>query len=812
MLNLRAKLGVLALVVASGGFVAGCGGDSSPPAAEAPPPAPVVAQAPPPAPVEAPAPPPKPEPPPPPPKRPDDVAAWQPDDFRSARVERDQKLAAAVESLGTRSSGKADVLPLLVELLEPEKPPAPAEGAPPAANRFGSGQRPPEANVVAALIGAVGKNGTPEGAEVLARLLRGELDPGIPGRNVSESVLTALVTNPTPAHAEMLLTAAFTPEQYRPPAAEQPGDKMTLSRGNSNSVSPGQLKQDATAKLKAGATPPVRMMLAARIAASTEGEDVQPFVQMLLEPRLENLPAQVVLLSQPRLDPQTRQQLALMMTQLAMATIDTWLGIPANAPISAPTGYTPGNWLDLTPSKGSMNVFGSGNGAGFRAPPAQIPPNYDANLNDGGGGSGRMASSGGSRAQRGVRPETVAALAALFWNPAFGQMVVQQAGSVDTISKALPASVLAAALPLAETRATLAQTNRGLWDEGTRDLKLGGLFGEAFHDPGLMLVVKGVPRKEDPERVEARSARADPRRINGSRLVSRPQDKSKDKVREKERHLYEWMQASEEMVYVWTSRFRAAAVAALPASAASPLPADKAEPAASTPAAASRTRSALPAGPDQPDDDAFGTREAETATPPAEQLPVELHEGANVVAEYHLNWPADLEGKIPGVQVSPLIIHYVRIEESNRGGKLLTHYQKFLKGAKLRTIDRGRWIDHVDGGTAPGHKRSIDVLIANVNPPTPPPSTQPRGRDSKPKVTDEPLVVEILSIEAVDPYPPEAEDEKTETRPAAKKPARAAKAADDDSETPGPKKPAAKKPAAKRPAAQPPATESAPEN
>lgn len=789
----------------------GCGGDAAPAEDAAPPPlaaaqpAPVAAQqaaaA---AALPAAPPPPRVEPPQQKPKRPDDVAQWQPDDFRLARLERDPKLAEAITALGQRSVGKADALPLLVELLEPEKPPTPEEASKAATPRFGQppGVRPPEPTVVSALIAAVGKNNTADSAQVLENLLRGKLNPGVNGRTVMDGVLAALVGNPGPAHYEMLLTATFTPEEYRPPVAEAEPAKMTLGGGNSNGFDAAQLTQEATNKLKAAANPELRMMIAARIGATAgAGGAGNPLMTMLLEPRADNLPAQILLFSQPQIDPTVKEKVQQLLTQLAMVAVDQMLGIPQNATVAAPTGYVGGNWLHLTPSQGSMNAFGTASSnPTYRPLAAELPPNFEPSS----GASNQAGRTTGIRGANATNPQTVNMLASLFWNPAFRTIVLGTTAEADGIEKTIPSAILAASIPAEDTRARLAVLNKSLWELGPRTLKFNNIFGDVWHDPGLLLVFKGVPRKEDPARSDKRSGKVDPRRNNGSNLVAR----STTAAEKKEKPRYEWMQASEEMIYVLNSRFLAAARAAPDQgrTKATPVAATKADdtgaekPATEPDLEALPSKSRISSGPDQPDDDAFGTRAAEP-TAEADKLPVELHEGANVVAEYHLNWPADLQAKLPGVEVSPLIVHYVRIEESNRGGKLMTHYQKYLKGAKVRTIDRGRWLDQVDEGTAPGRRRSIDVMIANVNPPPPPPPASARGREAKPKVTDEPMVVEILSIEVANPYPEEddaADAEKSKQKPAksAKSPS-AAKESKASKEPKSTKKPAAK-PAAKK--------------
>lgn len=742
----RALWGLIGSLGTLAGIV-GCGGDDSnapPPVAEPPPPVAVQPVAPPVVPPPPPAPPPEPEQ----PKRPDDIALWQADDFRSARTERDPRLKEAIVALGQRSAGDAGVVALLVELLEPEKPSGEAAGAAPVV-RFGGnpGTRPPEAAVVAALIGALGRNATADADRVLERLLSHDLDPGVAARNIGDGVLDALNENPSGPHQDLLLAAALTPEKYCPPTADNPQPGLT-NKGSQLTAS--QLRREAIARLKDSADAELRTKLAERLgAASLVDDDAKPFYALLLEPRAENVPAQLVLYQQPQLDPLLRLQLVQLIGQLAMASLDQLLGIPSNLQIKPPAGYKPGNFS------------AAANRSRYRIGDPIFPRGFDANA----GARARQEAerlnaanpvASTTKPAAATQADAATQLARLLWNKEFVDALLKPAEGVDSIEKVLPLSLIAASIPLHESRSTLARLNKGLWDEGTKELQLGGMFGTPFHDPGLLVVVKDVPRKEDPAHVETRSGSSEQRRSNSrSRAKSTP-----PKSNSKDIPKYEWMQAAEEMVYVWNARFHAAAqsqkslaggatpadepAAVAPAVAATETPPP--DDAAAKPPAADTTS---PAAPDRRADDAFGTA-TPVASDESSQLPVELHDEATVVAEYRLEWPADLQGKLSGVEVSPLIVHYVRIEEMNRGNKVLAHYQKELKGAKTRTIDRGRWLDLVDDGSAAGRRRSVDVMIRSIAPPTAPAA----GKDAKPpKNPEESLVIEILSIEIPDPQP-----------------------------------------------------------
>lgn len=802
---IRTALGTGLLTLSAS--LAGCGGDTTPPpqaAAPPPAPAPPPAQpkpAPPPIAVKPPPKPAEPEQ----PKRPEDVAHWQPDDFRTARTERDPNLVAAIEALGERSAGDPSVVPLLVELLEVEKPEEPKSdeanadsakadeakdgettpaqpgprnlapggrrlgpaGAPGPAGATGPGSmargpgarpapvarpRPPDAKVVAAAIAALGKNVTTQADEVLERLLRGELETGTPPKGIADGVLNALANNPSAPHREMLLTAALTPEVFR--AAPSDDEQPKLS--NAGGQTPKQLRQDASNKIRAQADAELRTRLAQRLGAEQLAPaEQQAFIKILLEPRPDNVGAQITLFGQQQLDPLVRLQLHDVLSGLAAAAINKLLGIPDDVRIQPPKGYTakaPGG-SGGSAGRGRNYRLGGAYMQGFKVPenPAPVP----------------AAGVGQSPKRAAVNTDEAVALylAGQLWSPEFVTAVLIPTMGTDSIEKVLPQAMIAAAIPVQESRSTLARLNKGLWDEGTKDLRLGGLFGEMLHDPGLLLVVKDPPRKEEPARLAARAGQQDARRSSGGASRQRaPSNNERDKAR------YEWMQASEEFVYVLNQRFHAAALAnkSLSGKTTADTAADAAIPSETTDGVGGEDSAvALADGPDRPEDDAFGTR-ADPDADAAAKLPVELHEGASVVAEYHVNWPNDVAGDLAGVDLAPMIIHYVRIEETNRVNKLVSHYQKRLKSAKLRTIDNGKWLDQVDDGSSERRRRSIDVMVYATEPAPAGAAGSAGAKTEKPKNVDEPLVVEILSIEIADPTPgrqTSTDDEKDEESP-----------------------------------------------
>ncbi|MDA0833377.1 MAG: hypothetical protein O2955_09265 [Planctomycetota bacterium] len=97
--------------------------------------------------------------------------------------------------------------------------------------------------------------------------------------------------------------------------------------------------------------------------------------------------------------------------------------------------------------------------------------------------------------------------------------------------------------------------------------------------------------------------------------------------------------------------------------------------------------------------------------------PIKLHEGANVTAEYLMNWPEDIEDRVGITNDSPMTVHYVRVELTVKeaGNKdLQKHYRSQTSKPRFSdydTEDEGKWYDALHTGITPTRKRSIDVFF-----------------------------------------------------------------------------------------------------
>jgi hypothetical protein len=310
-------------------------------------------------------------------------------------------------------------------------------------------------------------------------------------------------------------------------------------------------------------------------------------------------------------------------------------------------------------------------------------------------------------------------LAAQLWSDKFLGLVEPQLADLRSFDKQSQLVLLAGTIPLEPMRAALAKQllpPRKHWIDGPKALETAGLFDKVVTDPGLLVLVKMLPRKE------AKGARAPADTLprpgkSGRTPVTPPAGKTgaAGKVAEaqkKQQAEQDWMTCSSKMVALWCKRFCAVAQA--------------------------REKAAVESGKPAPD----------LAAP---KLPseFELDPDAKVTAAYHLVWPDDAPAALGSAKPGSLEIHYLRIEETSKPKRLISFYKKVLakvtlaKVTDVRTSDKSAWIDSLRPGSQKDRRRSVDVLISRA------PGEQ--GGDLAKDDEDAELVVEILAVEIKDP-------------------------------------------------------------
>jgi hypothetical protein len=121
----------------------------------------------------------------------------------------------------------------------------------------------------------------------------------------------------------------------------------------------------------------------------------------------------------------------------------------------------------------------------------------------------------------------------------------------------------------------------------------------------------------------------------------------------------------------------------------------------------------------------------------------ELHADARVVAAYHHDSSRENQATARPVTADPMEVQYVRIDEETRPAKMLGFYRRRLTSCKERDIENGIALESLHTDIQSGQRRSLTVRIVQAMPEVPRLPNQ-----------DQPLIVEILSIEMNDPGDP----------------------------------------------------------
>ena len=373
----------------------------------------------------------------------------------------------------------------------------------------------------------------------------------------------------------------------------------------------------------------------AALHKSHSAEQRAAVMAILMKPEPRNLPAQARFYNSTKIDEATRMELERRFTTFSTAAIDRMLGLSAGSVAAASSG--------------------------------------EADEDD---GSPEIA--------------TLRGVISGVWSEDVVERLVKLAEDSKDIPDFADELQLAVSIPSTEMRTALGVFNQEHWSDGPDALKLGARFGDSMHDPGLLMLVKRVPRKEEPPKQKPRTKRAEQA---AERVAARKTTPSgKEKWSEKEEKMrYAWMKATEDFVQSLNARFFAAAQAGAGRDHLISRTAS-----ARKVASAGRPISTVSASTAPSSDASADGAGATTIASRAGRFPLELHEDAHIVAEYHMCWPDDLPKRLHSSGVTPLAVHYVRMEETASLHKLNTHYLKQLKGVTSRPRPTGGgWIGWV---------------------------------------------------------------------------------------------------------------------
>jgi hypothetical protein len=244
--------------------------------------------------------------------------------------------------------------------------------------------------------------------------------------------------------------------------------------------------------------------------------------------------------------------------------------------------------------------------------------------------------------------------AELLWDADFAAAVAARLRTVEGLAQGQRLLRLAAVVPSQPLRIAMLQTLSRHWEEGPRALEPLSAPDGLLQEPGLLLVVKKLLRKELPP--ASRSAK------KASNAAS-----SRDARQRQDGIAQQWMTYSENLIRVTCQRFREASLTADPA--------------------------------------------GKSADAVAGDLPFKPSPNAEITASYRADWPEGLAGTRAAKVVSPLRIRYLRFEQKTRPVRLLAYYRGQLSNCVEGGNRFGLWLDALMTDRERGAVRSVDVLI-----------------------------------------------------------------------------------------------------
>jgi len=256
--------------------------------------------------------PPPPLPPPLPP--PADLTQWDEHDFHVARLISDRRLGEAVAVRVMRSEKTEAEARMLIDLIT-VKPGGQSGFAVGASGGQRGGSRPEGAALLARVADALAANGTAPARQALAAMIQAAI-PTSDAKAAAEAALDAVARQQASWAEALLLDIVFQPEHFMGTGGAWP--------------SPDALRQRVLTLLRGQEGSTVREQLALRLAQHVaEQSGRSSLVDLLSEPVLANLPAQVVLYRSARLPQDRSLMFESHFVGWSRRALSHWLELPA---------------------------------------------------------------------------------------------------------------------------------------------------------------------------------------------------------------------------------------------------------------------------------------------------------------------------------------------------------------------------------------------------------------------------------------------------------------------------------------------------
>ncbi len=668
------------------------------------------------------------------------------------------------------------------------------------------GYRALDAQTIRAIVEAIAEIGNRSAQQQLAALIAGRLKTD-DDRAATEVALECLVTHSRPEYEAMLFAVLTAPEKVRPsdkPVSQTPGATpqqpggMTPQPGSEPAVPPqsfpgapgmgpgggrvtaDEIQRKALSLVETTASEAFRLKLANHLIEASTPETQRALLgKFLMEDRPENVAAQVVIFGSPMASAQVKATLEAYFLRSSSYALARILGIPPEQ-ISAgqpgPGGTPFGQPGPAGPPPEQMQPMAPGAVPPGAAPPGAAPAGAAApgqgassfgSTGTGAPGMPGMSPSAGPQGMPGAPgspgamlekkepdPDLPFHIAQLLWGPKFSDAIQARLEAAESLDKAAAEIAWASTIPTTSMRSALYETLYKHAGKGAQALFATGALDRVASDPGFVIVVKSMPRKDVPTGRTAAGG-ADPGRTAGDSSRAKGGGMFADKMaalrkakQERDQTEGEWMRASEDVVRTLCRRLFAAAKAR-------EKPADATDSAEPSESAASR--------------------------------PVDLPKGVAIAAEYHLTWPGPYAKKLADVPRGPFRLYYARVETKSRPTLAVAFFKRKVSQPVIHQTELGLWLESFRTLPKTNRKMSIDVLVSRAEdlaaktapgggiggpPAAPPPGGGPAESSPMGALTQKAaaraaaaaeeagdLVIEVLTLEMRDPGPETEEKE-----------------------------------------------------
>jgi hypothetical protein len=599
------------------------------------------------------------------PEFPADLSQWTAAQFRLARQKNQPRLVQAVRELGRGNSTNPDAASnarLLGELLQPSSLTSTVAAAPGAEGIDLPATAGASSSLAPAIVEALGLNGSTEARAILKQILLGNQSSDLSDRVLTTHVLRTLVAHPDEQNQRILAAVLTVPDSIRPPGRGQ----MTAD----------DLQQECLRQVRPIATAEFRLQLAERANQHrSSAASRQRLLAMLTTPEAVNLNAQIELLVGGQIN------------ESKLAAIDRQVGQISQEVLDRLLSATPAEFATSQAAPQVLPAIGSSEDP--------VPVTHEQSFPD------------------------FIQLAHQLWRADFVKAAAARLEASENLNADIALANLAATLPCDSIRTAFARRWEQQWASEASTVENSRLFLAGARDPGLMVVLKELPRATPAAKAQA-VAKA------GAKIGDTTQSQRTEK--EQSARLA-WLRTSEVFARVLADHL--ATVADVQSHRLGQAGAATAKPIGSIDEFDKLLNSTSLAN---------AQNQSAVASPSDADLPAEmgisLHLGARVKSSCRIDWPADFGRQFAPTTTAAQSVRFVRLTSES---PIDNSYGRQLKTAIVRTTDTGRWVDalvKLDGGRA----RSIEVLINRVDKGSP----AVHGAAEK-------LMVDLISVEIADP-------------------------------------------------------------